>query len=394
LLGLIKFCLTDGQENKIWLEKTTGLKRDYRVSIVIDTSYSCFNPIMLSHSIQTCFSLIGILAQIEIPFFDLIIATSNSPIILAVNQNSQRALDPFSSDLWLSLLSSIPINETSCNLFDAIQVSMKLKSTSSAKRSYLFVLTDGHFSLIKQNKLKNLFLACCESLIEVYGIGIGCYPSEITSLFSKCIWSVNPNHLISTLSGLFGNEISDSLESIKLFSFSESDSSILVQYFKTITSNWPESSVYKDLYKELRDKTLYSESIDQFQKEVAGIEKLYVNPNITPDTSMYQANAFSGQTILICCFWSVSIAGSTESDWVDPQYLTNKYHSKEIDHPCVADILSYYGITVEVVQTYKNAILKLHTDFYSSTWISCGAGTYELPIKGQSHSSSSICSMC
>lgn len=51
--GLIKFCLTDGQENKIWLEKIAGLKRNYRVTVVIDASNSCFNELMYPHSLQT-----------------------------------------------------------------------------------------------------------------------------------------------------------------------------------------------------------------------------------------------------------------------------------------------------------------------------------------------------
>ena len=38
--GLIYFILTNGQENKIWLEKKAGLKRDYRISIIIDSSRS------------------------------------------------------------------------------------------------------------------------------------------------------------------------------------------------------------------------------------------------------------------------------------------------------------------------------------------------------------------
>ena len=43
LMGLINFCITHGQDNKIWLEKNKGLKKDYRVSVIIDSSISCFN---------------------------------------------------------------------------------------------------------------------------------------------------------------------------------------------------------------------------------------------------------------------------------------------------------------------------------------------------------------
>jgi hypothetical protein len=160
--GLIKFCLTDGQENKIWLDKITGLKRDYRVSILIDSSYSCFNEIMICHSIQTIISLIGIFSQIEIQFFDLIIATSTSPIILSTNQNSHRVLDPNFPNLYDSLFSVLSSNETQCNLFDAIQVVIKLNLSIRVKTSYLFILNDLIFSIEYQKNLKNNLLYCKE----------------------------------------------------------------------------------------------------------------------------------------------------------------------------------------------------------------------------------------
>ena len=55
LVGLVKYMITGGQENKIWLEKKACLKRDYRISIIIDSSISCFNNINTIHSIQILF---------------------------------------------------------------------------------------------------------------------------------------------------------------------------------------------------------------------------------------------------------------------------------------------------------------------------------------------------
>ena len=37
LMFLINFCITNGQDNKIWLEKNKGLKEDYRISVIIDS---------------------------------------------------------------------------------------------------------------------------------------------------------------------------------------------------------------------------------------------------------------------------------------------------------------------------------------------------------------------
>jgi hypothetical protein len=51
------------------------------------------------------------------------------------------------------------------------------------------------------------------------------------------------------------------------------------------------------------DKTLYSEFIDQFQQEIAGIEGLIINPHIIlSDILMYHVNTFFSQIVLIFCF--------------------------------------------------------------------------------------------
>lgn len=52
-----------------------GLKRDYRVSIIIDSSKSCFNEIMFSHSFKSIITLLKMISLLEIPYLDLIIAT-------------------------------------------------------------------------------------------------------------------------------------------------------------------------------------------------------------------------------------------------------------------------------------------------------------------------------
>jgi hypothetical protein len=85
--GVIKFCLTDGQENKIWLAKIARLKRNYRVTIVVDSSYSCSSRLMYTHAIQTLFELLRVLSQIDISYFNLILTTPGDPKILAINQN-------------------------------------------------------------------------------------------------------------------------------------------------------------------------------------------------------------------------------------------------------------------------------------------------------------------
>jgi PAX-interacting protein 1 len=370
--GLIKFCLTDGQEKKIWLEKIAGLKRNYRVTIIIDSSYSCFSDLMFAHSVQTLFGFLRMLSQIDIPYFDLIVTTAGAPKILAINQNTQRAIDFQTFELFGSLLSTLMENECGSNLADALLVALKLKSLAPAKRSYLFVLTDGLFPTPMKDHLRNILRLCRQSLVEVFGIGIGRYPAGAFAIFAKCVWSLNPRFLVTAISGFFGNDIPKTGDRIDLFAPVAANSSVIETLFTRIIDKWEDICVFKDLFKELRDQTLFPQSIPPFQSEDGGLNNPGItNPAFTAEKAMYAKGTFAGQKILVCCFWSKTIAGPNESEWVDPRYLTSRYPGSNY---CVQDVLNHYGITLDVVQNYKDGMLKLQTGQYYAVWVICGSG--------------------
>lgn len=110
LMGLINFCITHGQDNKIWLEKNKGLKKDYRVSVIIDSSISCFIDYMRPYSIKTVIAVLRILSLVEIPYFDLIIATSKKPIVLRCGNDATNTLN-MESNLWNIVLQQLTNNE-------------------------------------------------------------------------------------------------------------------------------------------------------------------------------------------------------------------------------------------------------------------------------------------
>jgi hypothetical protein len=68
------------------------------------------------------------------------------------------------------------------------------------------------------------------------------------------------------------------------------------------------------LTKVLQEKILYSESLDDFQKEGERIDGLFINLETSIQMTMYKENAFKGQKILVCAFWSKCIADSLERD--------------------------------------------------------------------------------
>ena len=154
LMGLINFCITHGQDNKIWLEKNKGLKKDYRVSVIIDSSISCFNEQMRPHSLKTVLIILKILSLVELPLLDIIIATNSKPIIICCGNDTTNILN-IKSKLWNAILGELSNNYEGCNLKDALQIAFKLKSFNSSKKSYAFILTDGLFNKEEKEQISD-----------------------------------------------------------------------------------------------------------------------------------------------------------------------------------------------------------------------------------------------
>ena len=206
IIGLINFCLTNGQYNKIYLDKIAGLKRDYRISVIIDSSLSCFNDIMLSHSFNTIITLLKLIYLLDIPYFDLIIATNSEPKVICCGVNSTNYLNN-KSLIWEALISTLSENPINCNLLDAVKLVIKFKSQSTTKKNICFVLTDGLYDVNIINCLKDLINLIEERNVDIYGIGIGLYPKRLPKIFSKCIWCLNQKSLGQAFSVFLGNEI-------------------------------------------------------------------------------------------------------------------------------------------------------------------------------------------
>jgi hypothetical protein len=89
----IKFCLTQGQENRIWLERITGFTRDYYLTIVVDSPFSSFNNLIVFHLIQTLLGFLSLLSSLDILYSGLIITLTGAPRVLSVNEQSSHVID-------------------------------------------------------------------------------------------------------------------------------------------------------------------------------------------------------------------------------------------------------------------------------------------------------------
>ena len=100
---------------------------------------------------------------------------------------------------------------------------------------------------------------------------------------------------------------------------------------------------------------------------------------------MFKKGFFKGLKILICCFWSKSIAPENERDEIDIKYLKEPFNKKKT---CLADVIGYYGIEKEdilIVSDYENGIKSMCTGKYYATWIICGNGEGKLPNGGNAN---------
>ena len=381
LVGLVKFIITGGQDNKIWLEKKAGLKRDYRISVIIDSSKSCFNNINSFHSYKTIFSFLKCLSLIEIPYFDLIIATDKEPIVLCLGNDTTNSLNN-KSKLWQALASQLSeSNYTKCNIKDCLLLILKLKSLNLAKKSLAFILTDGYFSNEDKESLSDLISYVEENNISIFGIGLGLYPEKIGNIFQKCFWSSNPNNLLKALSVFYGNEISHSNKfNIKMKIL---DLETKLKYISEICDNYGDFITYQKLRAFLEDRPFSLESMEETvnRDEADKIEK---NPEINENNTMCLPGIFKGLKVLCCCFWSKNIAGDNESDWIDPNYLLRKY-SYSCQH-CLKDAFDYYGIDFVIKLNYDECITELQKGGkYYAAWIICGNGEKKLPGGGNAN---------
>ena len=379
LMGLINFCITHGQDNKIWLEKNKGLKKDYRVSVIIDSSISCFNEFMRPHSIKTVLAVLRMLSLVEIPFFDLIIATASKPIVLSTGNDTTNSLNS-KSNLWNIVLEQLTYNDVGCNLFDALQLAFKLKSMNSVKKYYTFVLTDGMFEQKELDLLQDYVSFCEESSLEVYGIGLGYYPKGIEKIFNKCIWSLNPFMILKAMTVFFGNS-EKHLESLPLFGFEKKNIGDVLAKFATIISKLNSYQEFKTLYGFLEGLPLLIESLDEITNPDKADETGTANPEISDANTMCKKGDFEGFKILIGMFWS-HVLSKAESEWIDKKYLLERFDtSKE----CLKEVLDYYSIEIVIKEDYKECIQELQTGKYYAHWIICGDGAGKLPNGGNAN---------
>ena len=391
--GLLNFFMTHGQEAKIWLEKKERLKRDYRITVIVDSSKSCFNKDSFYFSFNILYSLLNIISSSKIPYFDLIIATNKNPVVLCSGQDSNILKNK--TILWKTLISFLygtkrkEYNDNCCNLLDAVYLTLKIKAQQNVKKFICFIMTDGIFDEKYKKELKNLCSYCEYLQMNIFGIGIGLYGEGITDIFSKCLWSPDINYFTNALASLIKNEEIYSSDFNLKNENTQKEIALNNEINETITQLVLKPNHYcenSELYNYLDSREVYIEALKEIMNKDPLCENLSSkNPINNTDSSMFKKGFFKGLKILICCFWSKSIAPELERDEIDIKYLKEPFNKKK---SCLADVISYYGIEKEdiiIVSDYENGIKHMCTGKYYATWIICGNGEGKLPNDGNAN---------
>ena len=334
---------------------------------------------MRPHSIKTVLSIMRMMSLVEIPYFDLIIATPTKPIILSCGNDTTNILNN-KSNLWNILLEQLTYNEEGCNLLDALQFVYKLKSMNTTKKYYTFILTDGLMDKKDMETLQDYISFCEESNLEVYGIGLGYYPEGIKKIFNKCLWSLNPFMILKAMTIFFGN-IDKHLEIIPLIGFPQKKLGEVLTKFTTIITKFNSYQEYKTLYGFLDGLPLLVESLDEITNPDKADEIGKNNLEISDTNTMCKKGEFEGFKILIGMFLS-HILSEKESEWVDKKYLLERYNK---DKECLKEVLAYYSIEIVIKEDYKECIQELQKGIYYAHWIICGDGSGKLPNGGNAN---------
>ena len=377
----------------IYLEEKGGLIRNYGISIIIDSSRSCFNPLSSSHSYQTIKVLLAALASIDIPCVDVIIATDETPIVLASEIPSLRLFND-KSTFWPSLFNCL--SEASfgcCSLEAAIHAAYDIRRMRSVdSTSYMFVLTDGLFQYDQKELIRNHIMTCIQSGITIFGIGIGIYPSGIVDLFPQVIFATNPNDLIKGIASCFGDETNESYENIIKQLAPEPASSVDVSRTFELLIHNENNPIFGDLKKYLSENA--PPALDAFadwfnrEQEQRNADNELVNPKGL-NTEMYVKDFLEGQKILIVMLYDCTI-NKEENPIITPEYLFKTECAGE--EACVKKAVEHFGIEIIVVRNYKDAINELtkqtipnKCDYYA-TWVISGLPyDIKLPDGGNQH---------
>ncbi|XP_064633661.1 uncharacterized protein LOC135491619 [Lineus longissimus] len=194
LKGFIRFICTDGQYKKIYENMIGHPRKDYQVSVILDTSASMAGMTAIG-AIQGFLGLAAALHACSVRF-NLLTAGAETLIIKGFQQEWDAVAKA-------RAYNAITFKDRSSNISDAVLYATQLIISDSAAKAkkYIFVLTDGFDST--PGRLKTSLAYAESNDIMVTGIGIGYFTGGVFSNFPNYVVVNNPKLLPDGLRKLF-----------------------------------------------------------------------------------------------------------------------------------------------------------------------------------------------
>ena len=363
-------------EPLIYLEEKGGLMRNYRISIILDTSISCLNELSFLHTFQTLNYLLCSCSCLDLPCFDFIVARKNNPILLCSEVGTLNALNE-KSNIWATLFTLLKNPVNNCNLSSAIKLSYDLrKIRNTEKGSFIYILTDGLYQYLERKEIIKSINDCEQNGINVIGIGIGIYPKGIEKLFTNSIYCREPSTLIKGLSYFFGEEISF-LDYMPDLLIEPANSNIMEEIIKQIKNAPTDFESLKNYLQSIPPELDAMQDIYNSEKDLRDEKGGFHNIPEGKNTQIYIQNCLKGHKILFVMLYE-------EKDDITVQRVSQ---SGSTNSRCIKDAADYFGVSIKIVTNYKDAIKEIlkqtkpgYCDYYS-VWVLSSKGESKLQEK-------------
>mgnify|MGYP002622861730 CR=1 FL=1 len=383
----IKLCINPTANPKIYRQLGDGFVKNYGLTLVIDSSYSCLGGISREHTINTIRYLLSALSYIDLPSFNLIISTETNPLIICSEKGTLDALSN-KSQIWGSLL--YILNEQykckNTNLASAIRAAYNVTNARKQEHTdYLFVLTDGLFQKFEKKKILEEVIYCYSKNLLIIGIGVGYYPYGIEKLFPYNVYSRYPNKIIEALAICFSDsKVNDSELNLKDPNYKDLIDKIdnYYEFFKNYKSD---TSLVKHLKKIpifLNSFSIYTAEVNNKNQEgkLQSIEGPMRN-------AMYIEGSFKNKKILVVMLYSAEM-NLRENPYLSYRYIKKSQPGKYYN---IERALQYLKIQVDYAIDYELAIEKLtennkgYCNYYACLILS-GEPYAELPRNNNNNS--------
>ena len=191
LKGFIQFYITQGQDQRIYLEKNTGHIPSYSLFIVIDGTESCFGKLSFNHSMQTIICNLYALKNVDFESVTIFVTNKKGVLELCHETSISETLNP-SSDLYSALYSACANPTNKSDLAGAFASVYQIRAKQTTKAALCLCFTDAMVGKTDASDIGTMTSYLENRATRIVGIGIGYYPKLISQVFRYSTWAPNP----------------------------------------------------------------------------------------------------------------------------------------------------------------------------------------------------------